>query len=260
MMKKPMLNAIQKVKMSMAMKSKNPKMNPGFDSLPKEVQNKIMKKKAKLSMKKKPKMAMKKPKMGGMKKSMMAMKTKEPKMAMKKPAMMGMKKPKVSSKTKKVIKKGTDAMMDVATGGLTAIKGLGGQRLKNYKNRKLGLGVTIKEAFADRDKKKYPNTPEGKKRFEKDAREYLKSKKPKMSMKKKPMLAKDDKKKKKKVLQAGFGPMKKPKLKQPSTADLKKGSRQAKKALKKFDKQYKKLAKRAGMSSQKKAKMAMKKK
>ena len=38
-MKKPMLNAIQKVKMSMAMKSKNPKMNPGFDSLPKEVQN-----------------------------------------------------------------------------------------------------------------------------------------------------------------------------------------------------------------------------
>ena len=45
-MKKPMLNAIQKVKMSMAMKSKNPKMNPGFDSLPKEVQNKIMKKKA----------------------------------------------------------------------------------------------------------------------------------------------------------------------------------------------------------------------
>ena len=43
MMKKPMLNAIQKVKMSMAMKSKNPKMNPGFDSLPKEVQMKIMK-------------------------------------------------------------------------------------------------------------------------------------------------------------------------------------------------------------------------
>ena len=40
MMKKPMLNAIQKVKMSMAMKSKNPKMNPGFDSLPKEVQAK----------------------------------------------------------------------------------------------------------------------------------------------------------------------------------------------------------------------------
>ena len=73
-MKKPMLNAIQKVKMSMAMKSKNPKMNPGFDSLPKEVQNKIMKKKAKLSMKKKPKMAMKKPALMG----------KKPKMAMKK--------------------------------------------------------------------------------------------------------------------------------------------------------------------------------
>ena len=232
-MKKPMLNAIQKVKMSMAMKSKNPKMNPGFDSLPKEVQNKIMKKKAKLSMKKKPKMAMKKPKVGMKKvpKGDMTM----PKMAMKKPAMMGMKKPKASSKTKKVAKKVTDTMMDMATGGLTAIKGLGGQRLKNYKNRKLGLGVTIKEAFADRDKKKYPNTPEGKKKFEKDARAYLKSKKPKMAMKK-------------------------PKLKQPSAADLKKGSRKSKRALKKFDKQYKKLAKRAGMSSQKKAKMTMKKK
>jgi len=55
MMKKPMLNAIQKVKMSMAMKSKNPKMNPGFDSLPKEVQMKIMKsKKPKMAMMKKP--------------------------------------------------------------------------------------------------------------------------------------------------------------------------------------------------------------
>jgi len=45
-----MLNAIQKARMSMAMKSKNPKMNPGFDSLPKDVQAKIMnKKKPKLS-------------------------------------------------------------------------------------------------------------------------------------------------------------------------------------------------------------------
>ena len=49
-MKKPMLNAIQKARMSMAMKSKNPKMNPGFDSLPKDVQAKIMnKRKPKLS-------------------------------------------------------------------------------------------------------------------------------------------------------------------------------------------------------------------
>ena len=61
-MKKPMLNAIQKARMSMAMKSKNPKMNPGFDSLPKDVQAKIMKKKAKLSMKE-PMMAMKKTKL-----------------------------------------------------------------------------------------------------------------------------------------------------------------------------------------------------
>jgi len=45
-----MLNAIQKARMSMAMKSKNPKMNPGFDSLPKDVQAKIMnKRKPKLS-------------------------------------------------------------------------------------------------------------------------------------------------------------------------------------------------------------------
>ena len=50
-MKKPMLNAIQKARMSMAMKSKNPKMNPGFDSLPKDVQAKIMnKRKPKLSL------------------------------------------------------------------------------------------------------------------------------------------------------------------------------------------------------------------
>ena len=34
-MKKPMLNAIQKARMSMAMKSKNPKMNPGFDFITK---------------------------------------------------------------------------------------------------------------------------------------------------------------------------------------------------------------------------------
>ena len=229
-MKKPMLNAIQKVKMSMAMKSKNPKMNPGFDSLPKEVQNKIMKKKAKLSMKKKPKMAMKKPKVGMKKvpKGDITM----PKMVMKKPAMMGNKKPKASSKTKKIVKKVTDTAMDVATGGLTAIKGLGGQRLKNYKNRKLGLGVTIKEAFADRDKKKYPNTPEGKKKFEKDARAYLKSKKPKMAMKK-PKLAKDDKKKKKKVLQGHFGPGKKPKMamkKKPKMAMKKKPKMAMKKA------------------------------
>ena len=53
-MKKPMLNAIQKARMSMAMKSKSPKMNPGFDSLPKDVQAKIMNKR-------KPKMSITKP-------------------------------------------------------------------------------------------------------------------------------------------------------------------------------------------------------
>tara|TARA_Y100001937_G_scaffold26150_1_gene37505 strand:+ start:3577 stop:4260 length:684 start_codon:yes stop_codon:yes gene_type:complete len=155
--------------------------------------------------------AMKKTKMAKMKKSMMAMEkpkfnaklkaaskagkldnnpkfkaaVDKAKMSMKKTKMAAMKKPMVSSKKMKKVAKGvTDAAMDMATGGLTAIKGLGGQRLKNYKNRKLGLGVTIKEAFADRDKKKYPNTAEGRKRFEKDARAYLKKQKPKMSMKK----------------------------------------------------------------------------
>ena len=51
-MRKPMLNAIQKARLSTAMKSKNPKMNPGFDSLPKKVQAQILNKKAKLSVKK----------------------------------------------------------------------------------------------------------------------------------------------------------------------------------------------------------------
>ena len=242
MMKKPMLNAIQKVKMSMAMKSKNPKMNPGFDSLPKEVQNKIMKKKAKLSMKKKPKMAMKKPKMGGMKKSMMAMKTKEPKMAMKKPAMMGMKKPASTKRGDKIKTYNISGYVSKHTG------------LKPGSYERAVIMNGVRNAAPSRRKKimELLKTNAG-------TADMFKTKKPKMAMKK-PMLAKDDKKKKKKVLQGGFGPMKKPKLKQPSAAELKKGSRQSKKALKKFDKQYKKLAKRAGMSSQKKAKMAMKKK
>jgi hypothetical protein len=54
-MKKPMLNAMQKVRMSTAMASKKPKLNPGFDSLPKEVRMKILKsKKPKMAMMKKP--------------------------------------------------------------------------------------------------------------------------------------------------------------------------------------------------------------
>lgn len=53
-----MLNAVQKPKMSI----KKPKLNKGFDSLPKDVQNKIMKKKPKMSIKKKPMMIAKKKK------------------------------------------------------------------------------------------------------------------------------------------------------------------------------------------------------
>lgn len=50
-----MLNAMQKVRMSTAMASKKPKLNPGFDSLPKEVRMKILKsKKPKMAMMKKP--------------------------------------------------------------------------------------------------------------------------------------------------------------------------------------------------------------
>ena len=73
-MKLPKLNAIQKARMSMAMNSKKPKLNAGFDSLPKEVQTKILKKK-------KPKMAMKKPMMA-MKKPMLTKKAKAKKMVM----------------------------------------------------------------------------------------------------------------------------------------------------------------------------------
>jgi hypothetical protein len=53
-MKKTMLNAVQKVKMAMGKKMPKlsmeyPKMNKGFDSLPSDVQNKIMKKKPKMT-------------------------------------------------------------------------------------------------------------------------------------------------------------------------------------------------------------------
>jgi|TARA_A200000159_G_C7231707_1_gene300544 hypothetical protein len=53
-MKKTMLNAVQKVKMAMGKKMPKlsmeyPKMNKGFDSLPSDVQNNIMKKKPKMS-------------------------------------------------------------------------------------------------------------------------------------------------------------------------------------------------------------------
>jgi hypothetical protein len=62
MFKMPKLSAIQKPALSTAKKAKNPKLNPGFNSLPKEVQKKIMDSK-------KPKMmGMKKPPMAGMKK------------------------------------------------------------------------------------------------------------------------------------------------------------------------------------------------
>ena len=55
-MKKTMLNAVQKVKMAMGKKMPKlsmeyPKMNKGFDSLPSDVQNKMMKKKPKMAKK-----------------------------------------------------------------------------------------------------------------------------------------------------------------------------------------------------------------
>ena len=210
-MKKPMLNAIQKVKMSMAMKSKNPKMNPGFDSLPKEVQNKIMKKKAKLSMKKKPKMAMKKPKMGGMKKSMMAMKTKEPKMAMKKPAMMGMKKPAFTKRGDKIKTYNISGYVSKHTG------------LKPGSYERAVIMNGVRNAAPSRRKKIMELL-----KSNAGTADMFKTKKPKMAMKK-PKLAKDDKKKKKKVLQAGFGPMKPPK-KKPKMAMKKKPKMAMKKA------------------------------
>jgi len=204
-MKKPMLNAIQKVKMSMAMKSKNPKMNPGFDSLPKEVQNKIMKKKAKLSMKKKPKMAMKKPKMGGMKKTMMAMKTKEPKMAMKKPAMMGMKKPASTKRGNKIKTYNISGFVSKHTG------------LKPGSYEKAVIMNGVRNAAPSRRKKIMELL-----KSNAGTADMFKTTKPKMSMKK-PMLSKSKKKsmskelkkgskESKKVLQGYFGPGKKPKM------------------------------------------------
>ena len=44
---------------------------------------------------------------------------------------------------------------------------------KNIKNRKLGLGVSIMESYADADRKQYPNTEKGKKMFKVDSQLYL---------------------------------------------------------------------------------------
>ena len=93
MMRPPMLNAIQKVKLAMGKKlpklsMEYPKLNEGFDKLPPEVQKKIMKgKKPKMAMaKKKAKMAMakKKPKLMGPGLGQKKGKRKNPKMAMRK--------------------------------------------------------------------------------------------------------------------------------------------------------------------------------
>ena len=84
--KKRITKLSNKPKMAM----KKPKLNAGFDKLPKTVQSKIMKnKKPKMAMKK-PMMAMKKPKLTGVVK---------PKMGMKKPKLVG-----PSSKKKKSLK------------------------------------------------------------------------------------------------------------------------------------------------------------
>lgn len=80
-MRKPMLNAVQKVKIAMAKKKpklsmRKPKLNPGFDALPSSVQKKMMKGK-------KPKMmGMKKVKLMGPGLGQKKGKRKNPKMAM----------------------------------------------------------------------------------------------------------------------------------------------------------------------------------
>lgn len=58
------------------------------------------------------------------------------------------------------------------------------QKGKNVKNRALGLGVTIMESYADADRKKYPNTKEGKARFRIDAKQHLRNQKNKKKKKK----------------------------------------------------------------------------
>lgn len=83
--KKRITKLSNKPKMAM----KKPKLNAGFDKLPKEVQQKITKNK-------KPKMTAKKPKMAMSKKPKMAIK--KPKMAAKKPKLTGVVKPRLTAK------------------------------------------------------------------------------------------------------------------------------------------------------------------
>jgi len=137
MMKKPMLNAIQKVKMAMKKKpkmamKKKPKMampkKPKFNAklkaaaksgkLDNNPKFKAAVEKAKMSMKKKPKMAMKKVAKGDMTMPKMSMK-KKPKMAMKKKPMLSKKK---NKKVEKASKKMDQALVARLAGNLKKAK------------------------------------------------------------------------------------------------------------------------------------------
>ena len=138
MMKKPMLNAIQKVKMAMEKKpkmamKKKPKMampkKPKFNAklkaaaksgkLDNNPKFKAAVEKAKMSMKKKPKMAMKKVAKGDMTMPKMSMK-KKPKMAMKKKPMLSKKK--TVKKLTKASKKMDQALVARLAGNLKKAK------------------------------------------------------------------------------------------------------------------------------------------
>ena len=121
--KKRITKLSNKPKMAM----KKPKLNAGFDKLPKEVQQKITKNKKPKMAAKKPKMAMKKPKMAMSKKPKMAMK--KPKMAMKKPKLTGVVKPRLTGK-KKVTKK------KITVNKKTGEVKVGKQSVKDVKNIK----------------------------------------------------------------------------------------------------------------------------
>lgn len=162
-MKKPMLNAIQKARMSMAMKSKNPKMNPGFESLPKEVQMKIMKSK-------KPKMAMMKKPMKVTKKS--RLKEAKRKLDTGTGFIVG----DFSNDSKKQLKKTIKAEDKFTQAQESLRKDKVGKAMRKFKS---GIRKAVKGGVI---------TKEERKEMLKDAKSNLPANKPKMAMKKKPKL------------------------------------------------------------------------
>jgi len=150
--KKRITKLSSKPKMAM----KKPKMNAGFDKLPKEVQQKITKnKKPKMAMSKKPKLTPKNLPFMFMKGPMMSDK-KKPKMAAKKPKLTGVVKPRLTGQKKVTKKKIT---VNKKTGEIRA----GKQSVKDVKNIK----PTISSRDRNTNPKKYRDYLEELKKYNK---------------------------------------------------------------------------------------------